>query len=76
MHSLSASLPASIGPPMLRFPSPQASEFLHHAFDAFPGKDYCVVTLPHELGEPELMASMTRLPPMAGKTFPEVSGSA
>ena len=49
---------------------------MHAAFEAFPAKDYCVVTLPHNSEEPALMANMTRLPPLAGATFPEVSNSA
>ena len=50
----------------------QAIELLEHAFEISKGKDYCVVTLPHDSAEPDLMASMTRLSPLPGTTFPEV----
>ena len=50
----------------------QAIELLEHAFEISKGKDYCVVTLPHDSAEPALMASMTRLSPLPGTSFPEV----
>ncbi len=71
-HTTHIFWPAPSAPPAPR----QALEFLRHAFDAFPHKDYCVVTLPHDSGEPALMASMGRLPPLPGASFPEVSPGA
>ena len=50
----------------------QANELLGLAFEIFAKKDYCVVTLPHDSAEPALMASMTRLPPLPGASYPEV----
>lgn len=47
-------------------------QFLRHAFDAFPDKTYCVLTLPHDSPEPPLVAPFTRLAPLPGANFPEV----
>uniref|UniRef100_A0A7S3QR29 Cilia- and flagella-associated protein 61 N-terminal domain-containing protein n=1 Tax=Dunaliella tertiolecta TaxID=3047 RepID=A0A7S3QR29_DUNTE len=51
---------------------PQAWNFLQEAFDAFPDKQYCVLTLPHDSPEPPLVSSFTRLDPLPGNSFPEV----
>ncbi|KAL6751227.1 hypothetical protein V8C86DRAFT_2782277 [Haematococcus lacustris] len=50
----------------------QTREFLLQAFDAFPDKLYCVLTLPHASPEPPLVSSFTRLTPTPGSVFPEV----
>ncbi|EFJ42895.1 hypothetical protein VOLCADRAFT_107000 [Volvox carteri f. nagariensis] len=50
----------------------QAHEFLGPSFAAFPGKLYCVITLPHDSHEPAFMDAMTRVAPMPGSLFPEV----
>jgi hypothetical protein len=42
------------------------------AFEAFPSKDYCLLTLPHGSPEPPLVSCFTRLAPMPGAAFPEV----
>ena len=42
------------------------------AFDAFPDKDYCLLTLPPDCPEVPLLASFTRLLPPPGSTLVEV----
>jgi hypothetical protein len=42
------------------------------AFEAFPDKLYCVLTLPHDSPEPPLVSTFTRIAPIPGSTFPEV----
>ncbi|KAK9809259.1 hypothetical protein WJX72_012281 [[Myrmecia] bisecta] len=50
----------------------QAGELLHAAFEAFPNKDYCLVTLPPESKEPPLLQQFTRLHAPAVAAFPDV----
>lgn len=50
----------------------EALDLLRAAFDEFPSKDYCLVTLPHDSSEPPLMSKMTRITPLPGADFPEV----
>lgn len=42
------------------------------AFDAFPDKDYCLLTLPPDSPEVPLLARFTRLPPPPGAALVEV----
>lgn len=42
------------------------------AFNAFPDKLYCVLTLPHDAPEPPFVSCFTRLDPLPGVAFPEV----
>ncbi len=42
------------------------------AFDAFPDKDYCLLTLPPDCPEVPLLASFTRLLPPPGSVLAEV----
>lgn len=50
----------------------QALDFISKAFEAFPDKLYCVVTLPHDSPEPAMVSHFTRLAPLPGSLFPEV----
>ena len=50
----------------------EALDLLRAAFEEFPSKDYCLVTLPHDSIEPPLIEKMTRISPLPGAEFPEV----
>lgn len=49
-----------------------ASTLLAAAFDAFPDKDYCLLTLPPDAPEVPLLATFTRLLPPPGACLVDV----
>jgi hypothetical protein len=50
----------------------QSEDFLAPAFEAFPEKDYCLLTIPHEAPEPVLLRTYTRVLSKPTSMFPEV----
>ncbi len=46
-------------------------DFLQAAFDAFPGKQFCVITLPHMDSEMPLLAAFTRATPNPKSLLPQ-----
>ena len=51
---------------------PASLALLAAAFEAFPDKDYCLLTLPPDSPEVPLLNTLTRLPPPPGSSMVEV----
>jgi adenylate kinase len=47
----------------------RARDFLPHAFNEFPDRDYCILTVPTNTQESALLASFTPVAPKSGSTF-------
>jgi len=50
----------------------RAHDFLQRAFDTFPDREYCVITLPHTAAESPLLSRFTSVPPAPSSTFSHV----
>ena len=50
----------------------RAVDMLQSAFDAFPDRDYCIVTVPHTAHEPPLFRIFSRVDALPGSTFSHV----